>query len=149
MLQYKTITEDSMIESKVTTLDEFIIKSKQEMYRRRINQNALAELTGVPKSTIAKVLCGVTKCPKEKTLIAIAQELNIDISELDIIKSQIPHNRFNPNRYFKNADFDTYLNESIEKVNEAIEQLDEILGILLTIKQGVRINERIQNEITI
>lgn len=137
-----------MSERKITTIDEFIIKAKQEMKRRNMNQFDLAEISGVPKSTLAKILCGTTKYPQEKTVIAIAQWLDIDVSEITVLKSKIPHNRFNPNTYFKNGDFDTYLNESIEKVNEAKEQLDEILGLLLTIKQGAKMNEKIQNEIS-
>lgn len=135
-----------MENKKVTTLDEFIVITKQEMKRRNMNQYDLADLTGVPKSTLGKILCGITKYPQEKTVDAIAKGLDIDISEIEVFKSKIPHNRFNPNTYFKNIDFDTYLNESLEKANEAREQLDNVIGLLLTIKQGIKSNEKLQDE---
>ena len=78
---------------------------------------------------------------------AMAEGLDIDISELAAFKTSMPHNRFNPNTYFTNDDFDAYLNESIEKVTEAREQIDNILGLLLTIKQGTKSNEELQKEV--
>ena len=77
----------------------------------------------------------------------MAEGLDIDISELAAFKTSMPHNRFNPNTYFTNDDFDAYLNESIEKVTEAREQIDNILGLLLTIKQGTKSNEELQKEV--
>lgn len=136
-----------MAETKVTTMDEFIIRAKQEMKRKGINQSKLAEITGVPKSTLGKILCSTTKYPQKATIEALAKGLDIDISEIDAYKSNIPHNRFNPLVYFTKEEFDTYINESIEKVNQAKQQLDDILGLLLTIQQGTIANERLQKEV--
>ncbi len=56
-------------------MDIKIIKS--ELRKRHINYDKLAEMTGISKSAIAKIMCGYAKNPRHETMTAIEDALNM------------------------------------------------------------------------
>jgi transcriptional regulator with XRE-family HTH domain len=58
---------------------------KIEEYKRKLGLTSaeLAEKAGVPKTTLDKILSGVTKDPKLETLKAIARALGLTLDDFD------------------------------------------------------------------
>lgn len=135
-----------MAECKVTNMDEFIIQAKRIMNKRNMSQSDLAKATNISKSTIGKVLCGISRMPQKHTIKPIADELDIDISGIEAYNLTIPIGTFNPANYFKKEEFDEYINECIQKVNKAYEDLNELMSFLNVIKQRTKINEELAKE---
>lgn len=58
-------------------MDERVIRIKEELKRRGFDYQTLAELSELPKSTISKVLAGITLTPRIDTLDKMEKALGI------------------------------------------------------------------------
>ena len=74
--------------SELTYIDR-IKKIKSE---RRITNDKLSEMTGIPLGTLSKILAGISDSPKLSNMLAICQALDCS---LDYIVSGVPENNHN------------------------------------------------------
>ena len=58
-------------------------KIKLLMKNKGINQEELANISGIPKSTIGKILAGISKNPTLETMKAIANALDCSLDDFD------------------------------------------------------------------
>jgi transcriptional regulator with XRE-family HTH domain len=65
---------------------------KIEEYKKKLGLTSaeLAERAGIPKTTLDKILSGVTKDPKLETLKAIARVLGLTLDDFDDTESNKP-----------------------------------------------------------
>lgn len=59
------------------TVNEYIDTIRLEMQKRGYTQEILSEKSGVPKSTINKILCRATGIPRKKTMDKLNEALGI------------------------------------------------------------------------
>lgn len=89
---------------------DYISRIKQVKAEKKITNEKLSELTGIPLSTVSKILAGISDSPKLSNMVLIARALDCT---LDYIVSGTPQNN---NNY-------TLTSEEIELI-ESYRQLD-------------------------
>ncbi len=67
----------------------YIDRIKQVKSEKKITNDKLAELTGIPLSTLSKMLAGISDSPKLSNVVCIAEALGCS---LDYLVSGIPEN---------------------------------------------------------
>lgn len=77
---------------------DYIDRIKQLKSEKKITNEKLSELTGIPLSTVSKILAGISDSPKLSNMVLIARALDCT---LDYIVSGIPQNN---NNYTLDAD---------------------------------------------
>ena len=77
---------------------DYIDRIKQLKTEKKITNEKLSELTGIPLSTVSKILAGISDSPKLSNMVLIARALDCT---LDYIVSGIPQNN---NNYTLDAD---------------------------------------------
>ena len=70
----------------------YIDRIKQIKSEKKITNDRLAELTGIPLSTLSKIMAGISDSPKLSNIVSIAEALECS---LDYIVSGIPENHNN------------------------------------------------------
>lgn len=71
---------------------DYIDRIKKLKSEKKITNDRLAELTGIPLSTLSKIMAGISDSPKLSNIVAIAEVLGCS---LDYIVSGIPENHNN------------------------------------------------------
>lgn len=71
---------------------DYISRIKQVKNEKKITNEKLAELTGIPLSTVSKILAGISDSPKLSNMVLIARALGCT---LDYIVSGTPENNNN------------------------------------------------------
>ena len=71
---------------------DYIERIKQLKSEKRITNERLSELTGIPLGTLSKILAGISDSPKLSNIVSIANALGCS---LDYIVSGIPQNNNN------------------------------------------------------
>ncbi|XCP86319.1 Uma2 family endonuclease [Roseburia hominis] len=115
---------------------------KKLKLEKGITNQDIAELSGIPLSTINKIFSGATKNPRYATLLAIEQVLTIKEKipfTYDLIKEEPMLIRESPVPYMYHAR--TYQNEDIEKLEEVRAEL--INGYLYMLAAPSRRHQRI------
>ncbi len=78
------------------TLEAMISRIKDIKKAQKLSNEALAELSGVPKGTLAKILGSETKDPQISSIIKISQALNVSADYIIFGKEDTLHqNEFN------------------------------------------------------
>ena len=68
---------------------DYITRIKQIKNEKKITNERLSELTGIPLSTVSKILAGISDSPKLSNMVLIARALDCT---LDYIVSGTPQN---------------------------------------------------------
>lgn len=71
---------------------DYIGRIKQLKSEKKITNDRLSDMTGIPLGTLSKILAGISDSPKLSNIVAIAEALG---TSLDYIVSGIPQNRHN------------------------------------------------------
>ena len=71
---------------------DYIDRIKKLKSEKKITNDRLSELTGIPLGTLSKILAGISDSPKLSNIVSIAEALG---SSLDYIVSGIPQNHHN------------------------------------------------------
>ena len=89
----------------------YIDRIKQIKSQKKITNDKLAEMTGIPLGTLTKIMAGISDSPKLSNIIAICDALGCT---LDYIISGIPENHNN----YTLTDDEIRLIESYRKLDE-------------------------------
>lgn len=107
---------------------DYINRIKQVKNEKKITNEKLSELTGIPLSTVSKILAGISDSPKLSNMVLIARALDCT---LDYIVSGTPQNNNNYTLSEKEIDFievyrqlDYYGKDLVETV--AQKELDRV-----------------------
>ena len=85
---------------------DYISRIKQVKNEKKITNEKLSELTGIPLSTVSKILAGISDSPKLSNMVLIARALDCT---LDYIVSGTPQNNNNYTLTDKEIEFiETY-----------------------------------------
>ena len=100
---------------------DYISRIKQVKSEKKITNEKLSELTGIPLSTVSKILAGISDSPKLSNMVLIARALGCT---LDYIVSGTPENNNNYTLNDKEIEFIEISNDSegIENVNNYIQK---------------------------
>ena len=120
---------------------DYINRIKQVKTEKKITNEKLSELTGIPLSTVSKILAGISDSPKLSNMVLIARALGCT---LDYIVSGTPQNNNNYTLNDKEIEFienyrqlDSYGKELLEVV--AQKELDRI-GVISERSEAVSIS---------
>ena len=107
---------------------DYISRIKQVKNEKKITNEKLSELTGIPLSTVSKILAGISDSPKLSNMVLIARALDCT---LDYIVSGTPQNNNNYTLTDKEIEFietyrqlDSYGKDLVEVV--AQKELDRV-----------------------
>ena len=107
---------------------DYISRIKQVKNEKKITNEKLSELTGIPLSTVSKILAGISDSPKLSNMVLIARALDCT---LDYIVSGTPQNNNNYTLNTKEIEFieiyrqlDSYGKDLVEVV--AQKELDRV-----------------------
>ena len=107
---------------------DYISRIKQVKNEKKITNEKLSELTGIPLSTVSKILAGISDSPKLSNMVLIARALDCT---LDYIVSGTPQNKNNYTLNEKEIEFienyrqlDYYGKDLVETV--AQKELDRV-----------------------
>ena len=99
---------------------DYIERIKEIKSQRKITNDKLSEMTGIPLGTLSKIMAGISDSPKLSNIVAIADALGCT---LDYIVSGTPENNNNFTLTAKEMDFielyrglDTHSREVVEMV---------------------------------
>ena len=92
-------------------METYIERIKQLKSQKKITNDKLAEMTGIPVSTLTKIMAGISDSPKLSNIIAICDALGCT---LDYIVSGTPENHNN----YTLTDSEIRLIESYRKLDE-------------------------------
>lgn len=73
-------------------LDEMISRIKDLKKAKKLSNETLSTISGVPKGTLAKILGSETKDPQISTIIKIAQALGVSADYIIFGKEEAKHN---------------------------------------------------------
>lgn len=122
---------NNSVNGKVGIFVDYISRIKQVKSEKKITNEKLSELTGIPLSTVSKILAGISDSPKLSNMVLIARALGCT---LDYIVSGTPENNNNYTLNDKEIEFieiyrqlDFYGKDLVETV--AQKELDR-LGVI-------------------
>ena len=97
---------NNSVNGKVRFTMDYISRIKQVKNEKKITNERLSELTGIPLSTVSKILAGISDSPKLSNMVLIASALGCT---LDYIVSGTPENNNNYTLTDKEIEFiETY-----------------------------------------
>ena len=127
---------------------DYISRIKQVKNEKKITNEKLSELTGIPLSTVSKILAGISDSPKPSNMVLIARALDCT---LDYIVSGTPQNNNNYTLNDKEIEFielyrqlDYYGKDLVETV--AQKELDRVGVISETMVSATLSDESIDNQ---
>ena len=129
---------------------DYINRIKQVKNEKKITNEKLSELTGIPLSTVSKILAGISDSPKLSNMVLIARALDCT---LDYIVSGTPQNNNNYTLSEKEIDFievyrqlDYYGKDLVETV--AQKELDRVGVISENRFSAMSVSEAVTTEQT-
>ena len=81
---------------------DYIERIKKLKSEKKITNDKLSELTGIPLGTLSKIMAGISDSPKLSNIVAIAEALDCS---LDYIVNGTPENNYNFNLSAEEMDF--------------------------------------------
>ena len=128
---------------------DYISRIKQVKNEKKITNEKLSELTGIPLSTVSKILAGISDSPKLSNMVLIARALDCT---LDYIVSGNPQNNNNYTLTDKEIEFietyrqlDFYGKDLVETV--AQKELDRIGVISERASAAMPVSEQASGEV--
>ncbi len=117
---------------------DYIDRIKKIKSEKKITNDRLAELTGIPLGTLSKILAGISDSPKLANMISIANALDCS---LDYIVSGIPQNNHN---YTLSA-------EEIEMLEDyrALDRFGQEMARMVIAKEGERVQSTVTPELVL
>ncbi len=115
---------------------DYIDRIKKIKSEKKITNDRLAELTGIPLGTLSKILAGISDSPKLVNMISIANALDCS---LDYIVNGIPENNHN---YTLSA-------EEIEMIEDyrALDRFGQEITRMVIAKEGERVQSTVTSEV--
>ena len=127
---------------------DYISRIKQVKNEKKITNEKLSELTGIPLSTVSKILAGISDSPKLSNMVLIARALDCT---LDYIVSGTPENNNNYTLNDKEIEFieiyrqlDSYGKDLVEVV--AQKELDRVGVIAERTEYPASVEEQISEQ---
>ena len=113
----------------------YIDRIKQLKNEKKITNDALSEMTGIPLGTLAKILAGLSDSPKLSNIVAICAALECSV---DYILTGIPENTNN----YTLTDREITMIENYRKLDS---HSRELVSMVIS-KESERVNEGVNNE---
>ena len=117
---------------------DYIDRIKKLKSEKKITNDRLAELTGIPLGTLSKILAGISDSPKLSNMISIANALDCS---LDYIVNGTPQNTHN---YTLSAEEITLIEEF-----RSLDSFGQEITRMVISKEGERVQSLVTPELTI
>lgn len=112
----------------------YIDRLKQIKSERKITNDQLSEMTGIPLGTLSKILAGISDSPKLSNIVAICAALECSV---DYILTGIPENTHN----YTLSDREMTMIENYRKLDSHSREL----VTMIIAKESERVNEGVKN----